>query len=216
MSSEDFEKIKIEKAELLAQLEEAKLAYQQSLDELDKQKDAVEQAARNYRILVNKVEADLHEVPPELRKIWETEDKAAKAASDRDQAIDAIQEGLRQMSKGFTALGNRLGNTFEKFGESVRNLAENQEAAQPEDQGAAQREEERMSNKEQADSAQPEEEQMSNKEQAHSAQPEERREEKPEAKPDQAKGSKRIVIELEEPKRAGAIEPPYMQGDPHR
>ena len=128
MSSDDFEKIKNEKAELLAQLEEAKLAYQKSLDELDRQKDAVEQAALNYRLLVNKVEADLHEVPEELQKLWEAEDKASRAAHERDQAIDAIQEGLSQVSKGFTALGNKLGDTFEKFGESIRNFSEDQES----------------------------------------------------------------------------------------
>jgi uncharacterized phage infection (PIP) family protein YhgE len=182
MNPEDFEKIKSEKAELLAQLEEAKLAYQKSLDELDKQKDAVEQAARNYRVLVNKVEADLHEVPEELRKVWEAEDKAAKAASDRDQAIDAIQEGLSQVSKGITALGNKLGDTLEKFGDTIRGFSEDEEE----------------------------------REKADSVEAEDKHETKAEASSEQKKSSKRIVIKLEEPKRAGAIEPPYKQGDPHR
>lgn len=177
MSSDDFEKIKNEKAELLAQLEEAKLAYQKSLDDLDRQKDAVEQAALNYRLLVNKVEADLHEVPEELRKLWEAEDRASRAAQERNQAVDAIQEGLSQVGKGFTALGNKLGDTFEKFGESIRNFSE--------DQGTERRET-TVKNDE------------------------------PRPQPDQGEGNRRIVIELEEPKRAGVIKPPCQDEEPHK
>lgn len=134
MLEKQFEKLKEEKATLLAEIEAKRQEYDESYIALLHQQQKTEELSKEYQELVKQMDSFADDVPEELKEKWQKEENQAKMDEYKEKATSMAQTGIDKVGEGLGFLGSKIGSAFEKLGHTMQGKEDKEDEVEEDDQ----------------------------------------------------------------------------------